>query len=98
MARGQSHKLRYMARMRHADPVLRELARASMRYVKPLKGLTRKCVVVDLDGTLWGGVVGELGPEGIQLGPAAPGVEYAMRQGDCIVAEADFQEALLNLT
>ncbi len=87
LEQGQSRKLRYMARMRHADPALRELARASMRYIKPLKGLTRKCVVVDLDGTLWGGVVGELGPEGIQLGPAAPGIEYV-----------DFQEALLNLT
>jgi FkbH-like protein len=86
-AHGQSPKLHYMARMRHTDPMLRELAQASMRYVKPLKGLTRKCVVVDLDGTLWGGVVGELGPEGIHLGPAAPGVEYV-----------DFQEALLNLT
>jgi FkbH-like protein len=84
---GQSRKLHYMARMRHTDPMLRELARVSMRYVKPLKGLTRKCVVVDLDGTLWGGVVGELGPEGIHLGPVAPGVEYV-----------DFQEALLNLT
>ncbi len=87
VGRGQSRKLHYMARMRHADATLRELARASMRYVKPLKGLTRKCVVVDLDGTLWGGVVGELGPEGIQLGPTAPGIEYV-----------DFQEALLNLT
>jgi FkbH-like protein len=85
--RGQSRKLRYMARMRHTDPALRELARVSMRYVKPLKGLTRKCVVLDLDGTLWGGVVGELGPDGIQLGPTAPGIEYV-----------DFQEALLNLT
>jgi FkbH-like protein len=85
--RGQNRKLYYMARMRHGDAVLRELARCSMRYVKPLKGLTRKCVVLDLDGTLWGGVVGEVGAEGIQLGPTAPGVEFV-----------DFQEALLNLT
>ena len=35
--RGRSRKLHYMARMRHTDPALRELARASMRYVKPLK-------------------------------------------------------------
>jgi FkbH-like protein len=82
-----SRKLRYMARMRYPDPVLAELARASVRYVKPLKGLTRKCVVLDLDGTLWGGVVGEVGPDGIDLGPTAPGVEYV-----------DFQQALLNLT
>ena len=85
--RGQGRKLFYMARMRHTDGALRELASYSMRYVKPLKGLTRKCVVVDLDGTLWGGVVGEVGPDGIQLGPAAPGIEFV-----------DFQEALLNLT
>ena len=85
--RGQSRKLWYMARMRHGDAALQELARSSMRYVKPLKGLTRKCVVVDLDGTLWGGVVGELGAEGIQLGPTAPGAEFL-----------DFQEALLALT
>jgi FkbH-like protein len=86
-AQGQSRKLHYMARMRYTDAALLELARYSMRYVKPLKGLTRKCVVVDLDGTLWGGVVGEVGPEGIQLGPTVPGAEYV-----------DFQQALLNLT
>src|SRR5438132_496918 len=40
--RGQSRKLYYMARIRHSDASLRELARYSMRYVKPLKGLTRK--------------------------------------------------------
>jgi FkbH-like protein len=84
---GQSRKLQYMARMRHGDATLSALARESMRYIKPLKGLTRKCVVVDLDGTLWGGVVGEDGPDGIALGPTAPGVEYV-----------DFQQALLNLT
>jgi len=84
---GTDRKLRYMARMRFAEAALRELARYSMRYVKPLKGLTRKCVVVDLDGTLWGGVVGEVGADGIQLGPTAPGVEFV-----------EFQEALLNLT
>jgi FkbH-like protein len=84
---GADRKLRHMARMRFAEAALRELARYSMRYVKPLKGLTRKCVVVDLDGTLWGGVVGEVGADGIQLGPTAPGVEFV-----------EFQEALLNLT
>jgi FkbH-like protein len=87
--KAQSHdpKLQYMAGMRLSGAALPELARHSMRYVKPLKGLTRKCVVLDLDGTLWGGLAGELGIEGIQLGPLAPGVEYV-----------DFQEALLSLT
>jgi FkbH-like protein len=33
------------------------------------KGKIRKCLVLDLDNTLWGGVVGDEGPLGIQLDP-----------------------------
>jgi FkbH-like protein len=69
-------KMRHLAAMRLPDRVCGEVARAYARYVAPLKGRTRKCVVVDLDGTLWGGVVGEDGPHGIQLGDTSPGVEY----------------------
>uniref|UniRef100_UPI0028A9479F HAD-IIIC family phosphatase n=1 Tax=Stutzerimonas nitrititolerans TaxID=2482751 RepID=UPI0028A9479F len=38
-------------------------------------GLSRKCLVLDLDNTLWGGVVGDDGLEGIQLGQGSPGGE-----------------------
>ncbi|KTT49553.1 methoxymalonyl-ACP biosynthesis protein [Pseudomonas oryzihabitans] len=31
-------------------------------------GLARKCLVLDLDNTLWGGVIGDDGPSGIQIG------------------------------
>ncbi len=31
-------------------------------------GLTRKCLVLDLDNTLWGGVIGDDGVEGVALG------------------------------
>ena len=79
-------KMSYMASMRIAEPALPYLARYSMRYIKPLKGLTRKCVVLDLDGTLWGGIVGEVGPEGVNLGLTAPGIEYV-----------EFQRTLLGL-
>ena len=37
------------------------------------KGLARKCLVLDLDNTLWGGVVGEDGVAGLKLGGAFPG-------------------------
>lgn len=89
VGRERSHqaKLWYMASMRIAEAALPELARYSMRYIKALKGLTRKCVVLDLDGTLWGGIVGEVGAEGVALGPAAPGIAYV-----------DFQRTLLGLT
>ncbi|TAN00555.1 MAG: HAD-IIIC family phosphatase [Chitinophagaceae bacterium] len=34
----------------------------------------KKCLVLDCDNTLWGGVVGEDGPHGIQLGEDYPGL------------------------
>lgn len=33
----------------------------------------KKCLVLDLDNTLWGGVLGEDGPDGIKIGGAYPG-------------------------
>lgn len=38
-------------------------------------GLTKKVLVLDLDNTLWGGVIGEDGLEGIRLGPPSPAGE-----------------------
>ena len=58
------------------------LADELMGYIKPILGINRKCIVVDLDNTLWGGIVGEDGFEGIELGPKAPGnafVEFQHR-------------------
>ncbi|HEY3850725.1 MAG TPA: HAD-IIIC family phosphatase, partial [Steroidobacteraceae bacterium] len=43
-----------------------------------LAGLGRvvKCVILDLDNTLWGGVIGDVGPLGIQIGPHGDGEAY----------------------
>ncbi|MFW9769545.1 MAG: HAD-IIIC family phosphatase [Candidatus Thorarchaeota archaeon] len=62
------------------------LADTYLRYVRALKSRTKKCIVLDLDNTLWGGIIGEDGIEGIKLGNAAPGIEYL-----------DFQRSLLSL-
>jgi len=42
-------------------------------YVKPILGLNKKCIVLDLDNTLWGNIVGEDGYEGIKIGPDPSG-------------------------
>jgi FkbH-like protein len=57
-----------------------------LRYILSVLGRAKKCVVVDLDNTLWGGVVGEDGIEGIELGQTYPGNCYR-----------DFQKELLAL-
>jgi FkbH-like protein len=38
------------------------------RVAAAIAGLSRKCLVLDLDNTLWGGVVGDDGVDGIRLG------------------------------
>jgi len=44
-----------------------------MSYIKPILGINRKCIVLDLDNTLWGGIVGEEGFNGIKLDSTPPG-------------------------
>ena len=43
------------------------------RQLLAIEGKRKKCFVLDLDNTLWGGVLGEDGLEGIQLGNSYPG-------------------------
>jgi FkbH-like protein len=43
----------------------------------------KKVLVLDLDNTLWGGVVGELGPFGVQLGESPDGEAFRAFQSIC---------------
>jgi FkbH-like protein len=54
--------------------------------LKALSNLRKKCLVLDLDNTLWGGVVGEDGVSGIKLGDVYPGLAYRL-----------FQESILEM-
>ncbi|RSN11504.1 hypothetical protein DMB42_13015 [Nonomuraea sp. WAC 01424] len=51
-------------------------AREAATFCRAVAGLSRKVLVLDLDGTLWGGVVGDDGLTGIDLGPLYPGNAY----------------------
>jgi FkbH-like protein len=55
---------------------LADVSREWMRFLHPLSGRVAKAIAVDLDNTLWGGVVGEDGFDGIQLGAEFPGAAY----------------------
>ena len=77
----------YTAQQHPASAALPELAEAQMAHVRSVVGLTRKVLVCDLDNTLWGGVIGEDGLEGIKLGPGSSVGE----------AHADLQGYLLEL-
>ena len=51
------------------------------RLLAALRGLSYKCLVLDLDNTVWGGVIGDDGIEGIKLGQgSAVGESYVAFQ------------------
>ena len=47
-----------------------------LAYVFATLGLSKRCIVLDLDNTLWGGVIGEDGFSGIKLGSDPQGKAY----------------------
>lgn len=60
---------------------------AFAKQISVLCGNVKKCLVLDLDNTLWGGVVGDEGYDGIQVDPNSP-------VGEAYLA---FQKYILNL-
>ena len=52
------------------------LVRRQVALLRASLGLTAKCLVLDLDGTIWGGVIGEDGMTGIELGGTALGEAF----------------------
>ena len=63
-------------RMPIAADHLKGLADEWLRFIHPLVGKTCKALVTDLDNTMWGGVIGEDGMEGISLGVEYPGAAF----------------------
>lgn len=69
-----------MARLPIAAPHLAHMAEEWLRFVMPLAHRTAKVLVVDLDNTLWGGVIGEDGIAGIKLGDEYPAAAFRALQ------------------
>ncbi|MGH9832141.1 MAG: HAD-IIIC family phosphatase [Blastocatellia bacterium] len=57
-----------------------ELVNEWLCFLHPITGRVCKALVVDLDNTLWGGVIGEDSIEGIKLGNEYPGAAYLSLQ------------------
>lgn len=70
-------KLYYIAKMPISVDVLPEVAKKVIDQVQTLRGITKKCVVLDLDNTLWGGVIGDDGLSGIQIGELGLGHAFS---------------------
>jgi FkbH-like protein len=85
--RSIDYRFWYMSRAPFKKEFLSHYAWDIVRLGLALKGKRKKCLVLDCDNTIWGGVVGEEGPTGIALDP----FEYP---GRCFY---DFQKSVRNL-
>ena len=74
----------YLYRQPFTDSFLLTAGAVLARMIKAFRIAPKKCVVLDCDNTLWGGIIGEDGLGGIQLGDEFPGTAYR-----------DFQRLLL---
>jgi FkbH-like protein len=87
---GRSHafnwRTHYRGHVTWSDALMGVVARRYVGLAAASVGKATKCIVLDLDNTLWGGVLGEEGIAEIALGPQWPGCEFM-----------DFQRALLDL-
>ncbi|RUP10139.1 HAD-IIIC family phosphatase [Hyphomicrobium sp.] len=77
----------YLGKIAFARPVLAEAARDVRAALASLSNGPRKLLILDLDDTLWGGIVGDVGWEGVKLG----GMDAS---GEAFV---DFQKAIKDL-
>jgi len=73
-------------RQPYTETFWQEIGRLLGRILAAEKISPKKCIALDLDNTLWGGIIGEDGLQGIQLGDDFPGKAYR-----------DFQQTLVCL-
>jgi len=73
----------YMGRIRYTNLMFRALAKIIHQAANAYANRTKKLLILDLDNTIWGGVLGEAGPNGIALSEDGEGRCYR-----------DFQRAL----
>ena len=76
----------YIGRAPYTRDACRAIAQEYAKFLRALKGKNKKCLVLDCDNTLWGGIVGEDGISKIKIGTTYPGSAFR-----------DFQKAILNL-
>ena len=70
-------KLYYIAKMPISLDALPDVAKSVVDVIQALRGAVKKAVILDLDNTLWGGVIGDDGLSGIQIGELGTGHAFS---------------------
>lgn len=104
VSRLRDPRLKQYGSINLSEEVLFAFASESVKVARSIVGLTKKCLVLDLDNTLWGGIVGDDGLNGVQLGDAAPGkifvefqkaIRHLKNQGVLLTVSSKNEETLV---
>lgn len=76
-------KFYFQARMAMGFEPIVETVKQLYDIMLALKGKLKKCLILDLDNTLWGGVIGDDGLKGIEIGELGTGRAYTDLQRWC---------------
>lgn len=68
------------AKVAFALDFLPQVAKAIVDVIKAINGSVMKCLILDLDNTVWGGVIGDDGMENIQIGELGMGHAFDQLQ------------------
>jgi FkbH-like protein len=70
----------------YTNEAIQNIAYEYYKFIRAYKGRNYKCLVLDCDNTIWGGIVGEDEKENLEIGNAYPGSAYK-----------EFQQTILSL-
>lgn len=73
---GMPRKYWHLGRIPFGNPLARQIAKRVLGGMLALSGKTARLLILDLDNTLWGGVLGEDGLQGLKLGGGSPGSAF----------------------
>jgi len=76
----------YFSAAPYSLDALNVIAKNDFKFINALRGKNKKCLILDCDNTLWGGIIGEDGIDGIKLSKHGSGGSFY-----------DFQQELVNL-
>ena len=74
----------HIGRAPYTREALKEIALENFKFIRALNGKNKKCLVLDCDNALWGGIIGEDGTEKIKLGKTYPGSAYCEFQNEAV--------------
>ena len=76
----KNYSLAISADLHFSIGFLNKLSNEIAKMIQGFRGGTKKCIILDLDNTLWGGVIGDDGMENIEIGELGMGKAFTKFQ------------------